>query len=165
MALFAGLCAAVAFYLMLRPTGPPADQDLIANFEKNKDGFEELIKMIRGDAGLEVVDDTWTRPQNPRSIGITEARIKNYKELFKRLNTPRGFNTLEGSATTHLKVDLNVYAVGMVAAGASKGYSYLEVLPSANIVDNLDGINDTSPGDHVYYRHIAGNWYLYFEAN
>src|SRR5262245_50429304 len=69
----------------------PTDDALLRNFTKHEADFERLLTMIRADKKLERVDDTWTRPEDPATIGVTPERIRSYRRLFSTLGIPRGF--------------------------------------------------------------------------
>jgi hypothetical protein len=49
--------------------------------------------------------------------------------------------------------------------GCSKGYAYCEVTPSS-LVDSIDSNSDPgSPEIKEIYRHIKGNWYLFYHSD
>lgn len=48
--------------------------------------------------------------------------------------------------------------------GCAKGFAYLSIAPGT-LVDSIpQGLQRCPPGQHTDYRHIGGNWYLYFDA-
>lgn len=136
----------------------PSDESLIKNFEKNQTAFNELVGMIQQDKELARVDDDWTLPDNPSSIGITSERIAKYRQIFKELKIPRGFY----SFTDPVRITLLASSSGLSVSGSSKGYAFLENKPDL-VVENLD--NHHSPNSHSFtaYRHLSGNWYLVYD--
>ena len=52
-----------------------SDQELIANFKTNEAEFNQLLQMVMADKRLHRVDDNWTDPSDPKTIGIPDERI------------------------------------------------------------------------------------------
>jgi hypothetical protein len=136
----------------------PSDAALIQNFNQREAAFEGLLTMIRADQGLERVDNTWTRPGDPSTIGITPERIRSYRKLFSTLGIPRGFHASHNPE----RFTLVASARGLSVSGSGKGYVYTVEKPSS-IVTNLDTYWPADGRSFTAYRHIKGNWYLYFD--
>jgi len=140
-----------------------SDEELIANFRSHRGEFTRLLQMINEDRDLKRVDYYWTSPENPRSIGITQNRIDEYRTLFRQACVPRGFSAFQSKDY----IEFIASSLGLAVSGSSKGYLYAKE-PPARLIDNLDNYrgqsSKMSPAFPVY-RHIEGNWYLFFEAD
>ena len=135
------------------------DSQLIANFQEKKADFEHLRQMILEDEGLTRVDVDWTEPRDPQTVGISSERIAEYRKMFRRLGTPRGFSATRGRSN----IEFIASSQGFVTHGSHKSYAYLRDRPDT-LLDSLDGFIEPSKKRAVGtgYRHIEGNWYLYF---
>ena len=58
---------------------PPSDQRLLSNFDKHEATFNALIDMLETDGDLVTVDDNWTDPEHPQTIGVSPARVTTYR--------------------------------------------------------------------------------------
>jgi hypothetical protein len=172
-----GLCAAVVFaVLILSGCGSdrePTDAELIQRFQKHRAEFETLRQMVESDKGLLRVDDTWTKPEDPTTIGVSAERIADYRARFHTLGIPRGFEAFGGPE----HIVFLAWCQGITIAGSAKGYAWCEKAPE-NLALDLDAAhhqnyleyqkkNQQQPNNwekHLdLYRHIEGNWYLHFE--
>lgn len=136
----------------------PTDDELLRNFTRHEADFERLLTMIRADRKLERVDDTWTRPDDPSSIGVTSERIKSYRRLFSTLGIPRGFYAFHDPERFTFLASTR----GLSVTGSAKGYAFLAENPTL-IVTNLDTHWSADGRSFTAYRHIKGSWYLYFD--
>jgi len=140
-----------------------SDEDLIANFQSHRAEFNRMLQMINEDNGLDRVDYYWTHPENPQTVGISAGRIDEYRRLFRSAGVPRGFSAFQ----TKDYVEFIASTQGLSVGGSSKGYLFAKQ-PPPRVVGNLDTYRtqDTrlSPAFPVY-RHIEGDWYLFFEAD
>ena len=140
-----------------------SDEELIANFHSHRPEFDRLLQMINEDQGLLRVDDSWTSPENPQAVGISRERIDAYHGLFRRAGIPRGFSAFQ----TRDFIEFIASAQGLVVSGSSKGYLYATE-PPPRLVDDLDNYRPQDKGlsrAFPVFRHIEGNWYLFFEAD
>jgi hypothetical protein len=137
-----------------------SDEELIANFQARHTEFNRLLEMVMSDRGLHRVDDNWTDPKDPQTIGISRERIEEYRDLFARLEIPRGFSANQEVGV----VEFISSSQGLSVSGSSKSYAYLKN-PPANVVDNIDRYRVEGKGSYPIYRHIEGNWYLVFDAD
>jgi hypothetical protein len=141
---------------------PPSDQKLLENFDRHEATFDQLIQMAQTDKGLTRVDEDWTRPENPQTINVSSARISTYRRLLKEAGVPRGFQVTD----TADEVDFYYWGIGSaISSDTDKGYAYL-TMPPFNLLPSLDGSHpDERNGDNGVktYRHIRGNWYLFYE--
>jgi hypothetical protein len=141
---------------------PPSDQKLLANFEHHEATFNELIEMLKVDQKLIRVDVDWTDPRDPDIIGVSPERISTYRRMLKDARVPRGFQS-RGST---FEVDFYYWGIGSaISSDTTKGYAYMEI-PPIGLRDSLDGYQPhPKDGDTPVraYRHIRGNWYLFYE--
>lgn len=145
--------------LLQKHTTPPSDQELIANFQRHQPAFDQLLLMAQADKGLSSVSDGWTVPDDLATAGVSQGRVDRYHELFK-------VTGLQSCITDERHRDVSLCAWGIGSALDSdtlKGYAYL-AKPPANVLNILD---DCQPDDHRFsveaYRHIQGDWYLFYE--
>jgi hypothetical protein len=137
-----------------------SDEELIANFKTHEAEFNQLRDMIMADKYLYRVDYNWTKPEDPKTIGVSDERIATYRKMFVKLGIPRGFYFYPDSG----EVKFLSSAQGLSVSGSSKSYVWLKQTPSG-LVDSID-THRTKPGaTYPVYRHITGNWYLEFDAD
>jgi hypothetical protein len=72
---------------------PPSDQRLLSNFDKHESTFNKLIGMLETDGGLVRVDEDWTDPEHPGTIGVSPARVTTYRLMLREARVPRGFRS------------------------------------------------------------------------
>ena len=136
----------------------PSDSALLQRFDTNEADLERLLTMLREDPKLQRVDDTWTNPSDPSSIGVSAERIATYRRLFAKLGIPRGFYAFHAPE----RFTFLASTFGLSVSGSAKGYAYLENKPVL-IVSSLDTYWSSDNRSFTAYRHIKGNWYLYFD--
>jgi len=136
------------------------DSELISKFLSHQPEFEHLISMIQSDRQITRIDDDWTLPSDPSSVGITNARVADYRVRFKQLGIARGF----AADTKREEIRLLVSCQGTVVRGSSKSYVYLKS-PPKELVTNLDALSKDDGTDGTWYRHIQGPWYLEFDRH
>lgn len=135
----------------------PKDEDLVGKFHAHKAEFEQLLQMFQDDKGLGRVSD-FTRPENPESIGISRERIREYQRLFRKAGLEAG---IEGYDEKEI-IWFHASSQGLAVTGSGKGYAYTRKRPET-VVDNLDSYWSKDGKSFTAFRHIEGNWYLYFE--
>jgi hypothetical protein len=135
------------------------DDLLIAAFRQHRSTFEELRQMILADSRLRRVDEDWTDPRDPTTIGVSPERIATYRRLFSEVGCGRGF----GADPTG-GIDFISGSSGLVVAGASKGYCYLESPPSLTVTNTATYRPPHATEDYKVFRPIEGHWYLYFSS-
>src|SRR5258707_15821870 len=59
-----------------------SDDQLMANFYAHKTEFEHLLQMVLSEKELYRVDDNWTAPDPPESVGVSKERIAEYRRIF-----------------------------------------------------------------------------------
>jgi hypothetical protein len=83
----------VLFWVVRIGMTPPSDQRLLANFDRHEGIFNALIEMLKADEGLIRVDEDWTNPKDPETIGVSPARISTYRQMLREARVPRGFQS------------------------------------------------------------------------
>jgi len=69
---------------------PSSDQRLLSNFDKHEATFITLIEMLKTDRDLIRVDENWTEPKDPETIGVSPARMAKYRQMLRGARVPRG---------------------------------------------------------------------------
>ena len=143
-----------------RPSRHPTDELLIQNFTTHRQEFEYLITMIHADRGLRRVDDNWTDPADPTTVGVPSDRIADYRRRFTLCGIPRGFYSFDSGSN----VSFIATAFGFTTGGSGKGYAYFSAPPlTLNLVPSTDSYRTTRQGAYRVYRHIADNWYIEYD--
>ena len=113
--------------------------------------------MAQADKGLTRVGYNWTVPDEPLSIGIPHSRINQYRMLFGVTGTAGGFWADAES------VEFDYWGHGSaISSDTDKGYIYAKKAPTP-LLPILDGCHPTGENLTFAYRHIEGNWYLYYK--
>ena len=143
--------------IVLQKDEAPSDQEMLANFQHHRTAFNQLLLMAQADKGLSSVNNGWTDPDNLLTAHVSQSRVDQYRKLF----------IVAGVISCSMgdqNVNLRAWGVGnALSSDANKGYAYL-VKPPTNLLNSLD---DCQPEDTRFnveaYRHIEGNWYLFYE--
>jgi hypothetical protein len=138
---------------------PPSDVAMLRHFERHEGAFDTLVKMASADKGLDRVDQDWTMPADVRSVGVSSERLADYRRLLRDAGTPRGFQVSKGDDGFDFLFWLRGSAI---SDDTDKGFAY-RTTPPPNTVQSLDGIRADSRNALIAYRHIRGNWYLFYE--
>lgn len=158
------MCGLVVYASM-----PPSSEKFISNYFDNKESFNNLVKRIQIDQkkGLERIDDTWTRPSNLASIGISNSDLKWYRNEFEKLGIPRGFYAFPDH------ILFIAYTFGLSVSGSDSGYVYSESPPKNYFKENcgysLEPFKDLKDykgcngytRSYTIYQKIDENWYIY----
>jgi hypothetical protein len=137
-----------------------SDDQLISNFKTHEAEFNQLLEMIRADKELLRVDNNWTKPEDPKTIGVSDERIATYRNIFRKLDIPRGFYFYPESGEAMFISS----AQGLAVSGSTKCYLWLKE-PPPNLVDSIDTYRAKPGATYPVWRHITGNWYLMFDAD
>lgn len=130
------------------------DELLIQKFHRDRAEFENLRSMLERDSYIFRIDDNWSDPAN-----LSDEILTKYRRMFKQLGIPRGFYNRRNP----LRIELIASSQGWVTSGSTKGYEYRETKPES-LEESLDQFHDGTVTHWTQaYRHIEGNWYLYFE--
>ena len=128
----------------------PTDAELIRQFYAQRTAIEELQRMFAEDGGDGRIASDFTR-----DISLSPERWHAYQTRFANLHMPLG---IEGYRKCDC-VEFIVSATGLAVSGSAKGFYYSAATPNP-IVDPLD-----NPGNaRILYRHIEGNWYLFYSS-
>jgi hypothetical protein len=150
----------------------PKDDDLLGRFRQHRGELETLVRMFEADKGLGRVGRDFTRPEDPRRLGISPERIHEYRRLCAAVGASaciegydaefdRLHNAGErGGSERKDPIWIHVAARGLSISGSSKGFMYSTASPFPVVAD-LDRVSPRSSGTWV--RHIQGQWYLYFD--
>lgn len=136
----------------------PSDAELLANFQKHKPEFDHLLQMFVADKGLGRVAPDFTRPSDPRTVGVSLERLSEYRKIFRALGLANGIEGYDEKA----QVWFMASSQGLSVTGSGKGYAYTSERPVL-VVDSLDNYWSKDGQSFVAFRHIEGNWYLYLE--
>jgi hypothetical protein len=142
---------------------PPSDRVLLAHFERHEATFRRAVQMAEADKKLLRVDDTWTEPHQPQTIGVSAARVAEYRRLLREAGTPRGFQVEKstGGFQVWKPADGIHFFCWVSGSGFTstrvKGVAYLKKRPTKTF-PSLD--QESHPP--FAYRLIRGNWYLFY---
>lgn len=174
------LAILVCFLGLLALGGCSGDTNLpesriVESFARDKAMYERLASMLRADAGLTAVDETWTEPRDPASVGVGEKRIAEYRALFKSLGLGGGVRAY-GSPIHNIGYIHE--SAGLAVSGYSFGVEWRSETPEngpyaafrvvQNISDTIrnrrtkDGHGNATRESLYLYRHLEGQWYLYY---
>lgn len=156
-------------FLSLYINRQPSPQDLKKHYFQNKTELNILAEKIQTDQkkGLERVDETWTRPSDVNTIGLTQKDINDYRNELNKLKIPRGFYAFPD------RIDFILHTSGLSISGTSTGYVYAEVEPQNYFKENcgysLQPFNDLSDykgcdgytKSYKIYQKIDDNWYIF----
>jgi hypothetical protein len=153
VALFGAVCVFTLACSSRHVSTHKTDQEMIANFQAHRAGFDELLKMFRADKGLLYFSRGHTRPENVQSIGITSERLKQYQALFAHL----GLDGMGDVSQAEGSKDEVWFFTSIDGSRQStfKHYAFV-TQPTRGIVDDLDyGASKSNR-----YRHVEDRWYL-----
>ena len=138
---------------------PPSDAAMLRHFERHEGDFNALVEMAGADRGLNRVDQDWTMPADTKSVGVASGRLADYRRLLRDAGTPRGFQVSQENGGFNFFFWLRGSAI---SDDTDKGFAY-RTIPPQSTVQTLDGIRADSRNSLLAYRHIRGNWYLFYE--
>jgi len=146
------------------------DEELLKNFQSYKVEFNQLLQNFQEDKSLGRVAPDFTRTSNffekckepngwnGKEVEVSNERLAEYRKLFDSLELSAG---IEGYCGKEI-IQFVSSTKGLSVTGSSKGYAYLRKSPKT-LVDNLDNYWSEDRKSFTAYRHIEGNWYLYFD--
>lgn len=142
-----------------RLTGPPSDREMLTHFQRHRATFDHLAGMVQADKRLKRVDYNWTDPADPRQVGVSPARISEYRRLLDSAGVHRGFEVWDRSEG----VKFLYWGQGSaISSDTDKGFAYLTKPPKRTLA-SLDACGPDKKNGVLAYRHIEGNWYLFYE--
>jgi hypothetical protein len=98
-------------------------------------------------------------PADTKSVGVSPERLADYRKLLRDVGTPRGFQVSKGRDGFNFFSWMRGSAI---SDDMDKGFAYRTTPPSST-VQTLDGIRAESRDGFIAYRHVRGNWYLFYE--
>jgi len=147
------------FWIAREAVEPPSDAAMLRHFDDHEGVLDTLAKMASADKGLDRVDQDWTMPADTRSVGVSSERLADYRRLLRDAGTPRGFQVSQGQDG----IDFLFWLRGSaISDDTDKGFAY-RTTPPPSTVQSLDGIRVDSRNALIAYRHIRGNWYLFYK--
>ena len=166
--LVAPVLVACAFGACLLERPHPSDQELLAEFHHHRADIERVAVMAKADAQLERVSDDWFRDAdgtNYYEVGagrlLSATRWNEYRRLFRALHLGAGISIERGD------VFYERSARGITVSGSAKGYALLFKPPDPDALsqslDRIDGNRAADRDKAIWFRHIEGPWYLFFE--
>lgn len=137
----------------LQLSQPPSDSKLLSHFERHEATFNQIIQMLQKDKELRRIDENWTSPENPETIGVSPNRLAEYRRILGAVGTPRGFEVQENGIHFFYWI-----SGSSVSSTTIVGFAYLPQ-PPAETVPRLSQQTCLGPR----YRPIHGRWYLYYQ--
>lgn len=136
----------------------PTDETLIQHFEKNRESFELLRRMLEQD---EVVEHLLLRDNEQlvvRGEFLPDERAKEYIALSKKLGLCMGFSSWEGGRTIEAAISQNSF---FVLHGYIKGclFSQDGIPHYFEERESLDGPLRRG----YFFRPLGSDWYLIVE--
>lgn len=136
----------------------PRDRELTENFQTHKKEFEELLQLFLEDKKLGRVAYDFTRPEKPETVGVSLARIYEYRKKFDDLGLKAGIEGYDEKEIIWFHVSMQ----GLSVTGSGKGYAYCKKTPEI-VVENLDDYWSSNGKSFTAFKRIEGNWYLYLD--
>ena len=162
--LAAGLAAGIPallvglYWSIAHHNDPPPDRQMLVEFSQHRAEFDHLAAMVQADKKLERVDENWTQPDNPQKIGVSPARISEYRRRLSGVGVPRGFEAFGGPQV----IKFLYWGHGSaISSDTDKGFAHL-AFPPAKVLNSLDQCQPDEHNGVLAYRHIEGHWYLYY---
>ena len=140
----------ILFFVSCSGENIPKDAELITTYKKNKKIFEEIkSKICRTRYSYINVNGNVA----PKSIPNNE--LEEYYGLFERI----GVKSV--SKSNECNISLDVWSEGFIGTNRSKGFIFNPIREGI-LVDNLDNKDIKRQKSGFYFKHIEGDWYLYF---
>ena len=132
-----------------------SDDVLVKTFQDRRADFEKLGIMIREDATLEQVTFKSTLPT---PAPIDDKRLSAYRQMLASMGCEAGL-WREGN-NVYLIASENDFGKKPGYKPSHKGFFHCPVKPSL-LADKLDNYPFPEPENHVVYRPLEDNWYLF----
>jgi hypothetical protein len=133
---------------------PPADEEMIATFNRHRTHFEALRERLctLPDSQVVMMDPEWSRPE------VSEADKEWYYSRFKIIEA-RGVQSVPNPC----RVSVEIWAFGFAGDGDYKKYVYGLPLHEETIdLENLDAVDRSSPEISFFRRKLEDGWSLEF---
>ena len=124
----------------------PSDQAMIDRFYAQRDDFTHVIELMKEHPSLIAMDE------RARSLPEWSSFVVALDHIH-----------IEGSYARHNQQNIYLFVAlrGISVSGSEKGYAYLQTPPANLVVEDVETAH--SRDSETIYRHIQGNWYLYYE--
>src|SRR5436305_3785366 len=130
----------------------PKDKELLENFRQHQPEFSHVVQMLGEDRKLQHL---WPNSISPKNA-IDEKRWDEYRKIMSSIGT-RGIHANLGKDS-----EVMFRSDSLNYASYDKGYVYSEKKLEP-LKESLDLKRTDVPPYQIYYKHIEGNWYLYYE--
>jgi hypothetical protein len=172
------------FFLDFAINRPPTSMAMVEKFEKHREEFDKLQKMIAADSELDLfgfkpyrmgyiqwfvvdmIDPAYyitvngktyefsTIPENYLKAGVDKERIREYIDLLVQIGATHIISYSFSESD-----QFGVYSRSFFLNFSYRGYCYRDEPPEKVVVD----IDEASPYGEVF-QHLEGNWYIYQEG-
>ncbi len=144
----------------------PSDAELEKNFYAHEADFNLLAQMAIEDADMISITPTSTERKKNSDGQASKAkdafsleRYEQYRQIFNRLGKNDGITNYQPS---EMRVSVSMH--GTLTRITSKGYAYLPEKPT-EMRESLDKVSFEDYRQYnVAYKHLKGNWYLYYST-
>jgi hypothetical protein len=121
--------------------------------------FNRLISMFGEDGHVNSIGFSYVFMENDTAGKPDESRLKEYRELFKKLGLTRIGRSRGG-------IDLSASTKDVLIARSHKNFYYTsyEPLPLVESVDQISQAGGDRRDQAPVFKKIKDNWYLYYEC-
>nr|MEE4266515.1 hypothetical protein [Candidatus Krumholzibacteria bacterium] len=136
-----------------------SDETLIKRFHEHRDALEQLQREVSAEPGMANVHRDGIWPENL----FDPDHVAAYREQLHRINLTNRFRIARDGS-----MEFTASSGGNVQHSSEKGYAYLVTAPDSLCLDLDEASKRMRPFPHrgwTGYRHIEGNWYLYFTGD
>ncbi len=163
------LCLAITSIVMIgcddRHHNP--DDVMVENFHQHKEDFEALMKLATSDPELIEYLKKYPTPKvadDSETTGTLKQQLTIYRRLLRNCGVTRvhEYNSTD-EYPSFRGVHFDATATGYSFGGAYKSYVYCDPPPDSKyIVPSIDEYTSPNHESYQIYRHIEGNWYLWY---
>ncbi|MGO8670248.1 MAG: hypothetical protein ACLQVD_02605 [Capsulimonadaceae bacterium] len=140
----------------------PSDASMVSRFQQRRAAFDRLARMTQYDKNLSTIDDDSVYPvSGTTDAGVSPGRIEIYRSLLHQIGGDESVDIADG----YVEIDYWNAEVGFPGSDAmvTKNYSWCAKPPDGLVTRPLDTLKlDSLEENKAYYRHIDGNWYIYY---
>jgi hypothetical protein len=151
---FAAMIRLLATLFLDSPEPPPTDEEMIANFSRNRTHLETLREKLCSlpDSQTVMMEPEWSKPD------VGQAEKECYYSIFKTIGV-RGVQAVPNPC----RVWIAVWGEGFGDVGDYKEYRYGPPLHELMIdVESLDSVDMSSPEIGFFQRELKDGWWLEF---
>ena len=135
---------------------------MIRRLERQQATFDEFVEEMQAKPEIRTLRHNVVFYQNSdRYRDATPEAERDLKKLMKRLDL---VNARQNS-DIYMELDENPFNLHFEGfRSIAKGYAYLDEPPHPNFLAESLTLDLENEGDGITYRHVKGNWYLYFDV-